>query len=111
MIRIVVLFWARVILAKPVPSVMRKFLLSMRRSHLWLFQIFSNIYRQPRSFALLIPASLCLAQETNSIKQLFVQRCAVCHAAEAGGTDRGPALSGNRRLRARAVSDIANVIR
>ncbi len=42
---------------------------------------------------------------------LFVQRCSVCHGAEGGGADRGPALTGSRRLRTRAADEIANIIR
>ena len=63
------------------------------------------------ALALLITVSLCAAQETNSPKQLFVERCAVCHGADAGGSDRGPSLAGNRRLRTRSASDIINIIR
>jgi PQQ-dependent dehydrogenase (methanol/ethanol family) len=42
---------------------------------------------------------------------LFVEKCAVCHGAEAAGGDRGPAIANNRRLRSRSVSDIAAIIR
>jgi mono/diheme cytochrome c family protein len=42
---------------------------------------------------------------------LFVQRCSVCHGAEGGGADRGPALAGNRRLRSRSADDLASIIR
>jgi PQQ-dependent dehydrogenase (methanol/ethanol family) len=52
-------------------------------------------------------SSVCRAQ----VPQLFAQRCAVCHGADAGGTDRGPALAGNRGLRARAAKEIANIIK
>ena len=41
----------------------------------------------------------------------FLTRCAVCHGAEAGGTDRGPKLIGDRRLRLRSRDEIENVIR
>jgi PQQ-dependent dehydrogenase (methanol/ethanol family) len=60
-------------------------------------------------FAFLMAVSLSAQQ--NSAKLMFEQRCAVCHGADAGGTDRGPALMGNRRLRMRSPSDIANTIR
>jgi PQQ-dependent dehydrogenase (methanol/ethanol family) len=62
------------------------------------------------ALALLIPVSLCAAQETNSAKQLFVERCAICHGADAGGSDRGPSLANSRRLRTRSASDIINII-
>ncbi|MGD1071619.1 MAG: PQQ-binding-like beta-propeller repeat protein [Bryobacteraceae bacterium] len=48
---------------------------------------------------------------SNPTLQLYAQRCSVCHGADAGGTDRGPALTGNRRLRARPVAEIANAIK
>ena len=60
--------------------------------------------------AFFIAVPLCFAQETNPARQLFVQQCSVCHGGDAGGTDRGPALVGNRRLRTRAASDIVNII-
>ena len=51
------------------------------------------------------------APDAASTKQLYTQMCSVCHGADASGTDRGPALAGNRRLRTRPVSDIANTIK
>lgn len=60
-------------------------------------------------FTFLMAVSL-VAQE-KSARQLFEQRCAICHGADAGGTDRGPALMGNRRLRMSTSSDIVNTIR
>lgn len=57
------------------------------------------------------PSLLNAAPDANSTKQLFVRRCSVCHGADAGGSDRGPALAGNRRMRTRSVADIANIIR
>ena len=56
----------------------------------------------------LVFATACAAAETHA---LFVQHCAICHGSEAGGTDRGPSLLDNRRLRARSGEDIANIIR
>jgi PQQ-dependent dehydrogenase (methanol/ethanol family) len=41
----------------------------------------------------------------------FGQTCAVCHGGGAEGTDRAPALSGNRRLRAASEADIGNIIK
>jgi len=51
------------------------------------------------------------APDAASTKQLYTQMCSVCHGADASGTDRGPALAGNRRLRTRPASDIANTIK
>ncbi len=61
-------------------------------------------------FAFLIRASVAAPHDTNYTKQLYVQQCAVCHGSEAGGTDRGPALTGNRRLRIRPAAEIATII-
>ena len=57
--------------------------------------------------------SVSAAPDTNPnpTLQLYAQRCSVCHGADAGGTDRGPALTGNRRLRARPVAEIASAIK
>src|SRR5579862_8314090 len=41
----------------------------------------------------------------------FANLCAACHGTDASGTDRGPALKNNRRLRSRSESEILNVIR
>src|ERR1700693_3892785 len=41
----------------------------------------------------------------------FAKLCAACHGADASGTDRGPALKNNRRLRSRSESEILNLIR
>jgi PQQ-dependent dehydrogenase (methanol/ethanol family) len=64
------------------------------------------MFQRPIAFTFLLGVSLCSAQQN-----LFVQRCAVCHGEAAGGTDRGPALVGNRRMRTRSAADIANIIR
>jgi PQQ-dependent dehydrogenase (methanol/ethanol family) len=72
---------------------------------------FGKAYRATTAVSFLIAVSPCSAQQTNSSAELFVERCAVCHGADATGTDRGPALAANRRLRTRLPSDIANIIR
>jgi putative heme-binding domain-containing protein len=63
----------------------------------------------------LIPAlavsAISLWADAASTKLLFTQKCSVCHGADASGSDRGPALAGNRRMRQRSVSDIAAIIR
>jgi len=60
--------------------------------------------------ALMVIPLVHAAPDGNSTKQLFVDRCATCHGVDAGGTDRGPALAGDRRLRTRSVADIAEII-
>ncbi len=64
-----------------------------------------------------MPAALGAAQEADSGAQIasardqFQRTCALCHGSNAEGTDRGPALAGNRRLRSISVSEIADVIK
>ena len=65
-----------------------------------------NMLKWQACFGLLIP--ILTAADT---RQTFVQQCAVCHGADGGGSDRGPALSGNRRLRARSAAEIYGIIR
>src|ERR1700761_5956802 len=43
-------------------------------------------------------------------KKIFVQSCAGCHGADTYGTDRAPGLSGNRRVRARTVEQLHNLV-
>src|SRR5579864_4251283 len=56
-------------------------------------------------------ASAVAAPDPAAAKQLYAQRCAVCHGLDADGSDRGPALAGNRRLRTRSTADLAAIIR
>lgn len=63
-----------------------------------------------KALYLLISVLAYAAPDTNSARRQFIQHCASCHGADAGGTDRGPALAGNRHLRALARGDIASVI-
>lgn len=74
-----------------------------------------------RLFAVLamvsMPAARGVAQEADSGVQIalareqFQRTCALCHGSNAEGTDRGPALANNRRLRSVSVSEIADVIK
>jgi PQQ-dependent dehydrogenase (methanol/ethanol family) len=41
----------------------------------------------------------------------FGQTCAVCHGGDAEGTDRAPALLGNRQLRGKSDADVAAIIK
>ncbi|MFN7997902.1 MAG: PQQ-binding-like beta-propeller repeat protein [Bryobacteraceae bacterium] len=50
---------------------------------------------------------LC-AQDT---PEPFRKRCAACHGQSAEGTNRGPGLSGSRRLRSRSTEQIGQLIR
>ena len=42
---------------------------------------------------------------------LFSRHCATCHADDASGSDRGPALSRSRSLRTRSTADIREIVR
>ena len=54
--------------------------------------------------------ALAAAPDAASTKQLYTQTCSVCHGADATGTDRGPGLAGNRRLRQQSAAAIAKTI-
>ncbi|MGA2718558.1 MAG: c-type cytochrome, partial [Candidatus Acidiferrales bacterium] len=64
-----------------------------------------------------MPAALGAAQEADSGAQIasardqFQRTCALCHGSNAEGTDRGPALANNRRLRSIGANEIADVIK
>jgi PQQ-dependent dehydrogenase (methanol/ethanol family) len=62
------------------------------------------------SWILVAMLQVSVALGADAGRDLFIQRCSVCHGADAGGTDRGPALLGNRRLRTRTAAEIAGVI-
>jgi PQQ-dependent dehydrogenase (methanol/ethanol family) len=63
----------------------------------------------------LLPASPGFAEDAvSSIGKApapFGQTCAVCHGGDAEGTDRAPALLGNRQLRGKSDADIAAIIK
>src|SRR6266404_5105201 len=44
-------------------------------------------------------------------RQMYAKLCAGCHGADAHGTQQGPGLSGNARLRRTRISRIRNLIR
>jgi PQQ-dependent dehydrogenase (methanol/ethanol family) len=44
-------------------------------------------------------------------EKLFAEHCAGCHGPDARGSDRGPALAGNRRLRSRSFLSLRSLIR
>src|ERR1051325_11689152 len=44
-------------------------------------------------------------------KKVFAENCIGCHGADAKGTDQGPALAGDRRLRGRAGNRIRNIVK
>jgi mono/diheme cytochrome c family protein len=44
-------------------------------------------------------------------EKLFAGQCAGCHGADAHGTDRGPGLAANRRVRSRSIQQLRHFIR
>jgi mono/diheme cytochrome c family protein len=44
-------------------------------------------------------------------QKLYTKQCAGCHGGDAHGTDRGPGLAGNRRVRNRSVDQLRQFIR
>ena len=44
-------------------------------------------------------------------EQSFGKQCAGCHGADAHGSDRGPGLAGNRRVRSRSAEQLRTFIR
>ena len=46
-----------------------------------------------------------------SPEPIYAQRCAVCHGENAVGTERAPALTGNRRLRPMTTAQIHDLIK
>ncbi|MBV8829854.1 MAG: c-type cytochrome, partial [Acidobacteriaceae bacterium] len=50
------------------------------------------------------------AEQVAAGKKIFAQSCAGCHGADTYGTDRAPGLSGNRRVRARTIDQLHNVV-
>src|SRR5712671_1876708 len=62
------------------------------------------------TLALALSPALLLGQNPDSQK-LFAGQCAGCHGADAHGTDRGPGLAANRRVRSRSVQQLRDFIR
>ena len=54
------------------------------------------------------PATQLVSQETG--QALYASRCETCHGSDARGTDRGPALSGNRQLRSLSAQQLRELI-
>jgi mono/diheme cytochrome c family protein len=44
-------------------------------------------------------------------RQMYAKLCAGCHGSDAHGTQQGPGLSGNARLRRRPISRLRTLIR
>ncbi len=61
-----------------------------------------------RALLLAVLVQIAIAQSPN---RPYTTYCAGCHAENAGGTDRGPALIGNRSLRRSSGDQLRNIIR
>jgi len=79
---------------------------------------FAKAPRLLASFAIVfLPPALSAAQAADSSAQIasareqFQRTCALCHGSNAEGSDRGPALASNRRLRNSGENEIADVIK
>jgi PQQ-dependent dehydrogenase (methanol/ethanol family) len=69
------------------------------------------------ALAVLTTAAVAASQDQGptsaaaSSKDQFERTCALCHGDNGQGTERGPALAGNRRLRSSSENEIADVIK
>jgi PQQ-dependent dehydrogenase (methanol/ethanol family) len=54
---------------------------------------------------------LLSGQALSEGEKLYARQCAGCHGADAHGTDRGPGLAANRRVRSRSVQQLRDFIR
>src|SRR5258708_16628011 len=72
----------------------------------------TNLIARNRSMilALALSPALSFAQNPEGGK-LFASQCAGCHGADAHGTDRGPGLAANRRVRSRSAQQLRDFIR
>src|SRR5579862_1240149 len=66
---------------------------------------------RPLLFCLLLVwgAGLGRAQDAPGAR-VFSARCSVCHGSDAGGTERGPSLAGNRRVRGFTIVELRRVV-
>lgn len=66
---------------------------------------------RPLFCCLLLASGACLAPAQDPAGAgVFSARCSVCHGADAGGTERGPNLAGNRRVRGLTIVELQRVI-
>ena len=63
------------------------------------------------AISLALSAASLLSQNLPEGQKLYASQCAGCHGADAHGTDRGPGLAGNRRVRARSFQQLRASIR
>jgi mono/diheme cytochrome c family protein len=59
------------------------------------------------SLIVFLMAGAAFAQDR---RQMFVDRCGVCHGADGHGSERGPNLANSRRVRSLSIDELRNVI-
>jgi len=62
------------------------------------------------SLAFLLAASGAFAQDAPDIRPTYVRLCGGCHGDDARGTQQGPGLAGNLRVRRRSMASLRTVI-
>src|SRR5713226_4228727 len=67
--------------------------------------------RRSRMIVALALSPVLLFGQNPDGEKLFATQCAGCHGADAHGTDRGPGLAANRRVRSRSVQQLRDFIR
>src|SRR5437899_2450224 len=71
----------------------------------------NRIARRRYSILALILSPALLSAQNPDGQKLFASQCAGCHGADAHGTDRGPGLASNRRVRSRSLQQLRDYIR
>ncbi len=62
-------------------------------------------------FWTIVLSPMLLLGQSPEGQKLFAGQCAGCHGADAHGTDRGPGLAANRRVRSRSAQQLRDFIR
>ncbi|MBM3725949.1 MAG: c-type cytochrome [Acidobacteria bacterium] len=66
--------------------------------------------RRPVALILALAAPLLAQGPSNEIRQSYAQLCSGCHGVDARGSQQGPGLAGNLRLRRRSAQALRNTI-
>jgi PQQ-dependent dehydrogenase (methanol/ethanol family) len=68
-------------------------------------------FHSPRIAVLGMILFAATANAARDGRNLFTARCSVCHGPDGHGSERGPSLANNRRVLARSLEELRNVIR